>query len=253
MRLQERVEALPPDFFLGGPKDDFESVGRLQLMMLTMHGLYPDSKVLDIGCGCLRGGYWLIHFLDSGCYFGIERHQGVVESGIEKILAPDILASKKPRFEYNNDFDSSGFGEKFDVFLARSVWTHTSKKQIQSMLDAFQRDSTDDAIFLTSYHPAGFGRRQGQSLLSYLRAGFRRPEYMGEEYVQFAFHGLRWVRDECAKRSLTVEQLAEGIYNTQVWLKISKSGRAGSDQSGPLEFESWSRSRAATRLRAAFS
>jgi len=23
-------------------------------------GLKSDSKLLDIGCGCLRGGYWLI-------------------------------------------------------------------------------------------------------------------------------------------------------------------------------------------------
>jgi hypothetical protein len=43
--------------FVGGPVKDFEKLGRLQLMLLLQEGVYPHSKVLDIGCGCLRGGY----------------------------------------------------------------------------------------------------------------------------------------------------------------------------------------------------
>jgi hypothetical protein len=59
------------DFSVFGVQFDcvLEIAGRLQFAMLIREGVYPSSKVLDIGCGCLRGGYWLIHFLGS---FGLE-------------------------------------------------------------------------------------------------------------------------------------------------------------------------------------
>jgi hypothetical protein len=63
MTLHHKAERLAKETFLGGPVRDFERVGRLQLITLLRSGLYPQSKVLDLGCGCLRGGYWLTHFL----------------------------------------------------------------------------------------------------------------------------------------------------------------------------------------------
>jgi len=45
-------------------------------------------------------------------------------------------------------------GLKFDVFLARSVWTHAPKSQIQAMLDGFVQALRPDSFFLTSYYPA---------------------------------------------------------------------------------------------------
>ena len=55
--------------FLGVPVETFEQGGREQLIALLNEGLTPESKVLDIGCGCLRVAYWLLRFLDSCCYF----------------------------------------------------------------------------------------------------------------------------------------------------------------------------------------
>ena len=50
--------------FLGVPLEHFESGGREQLTYLLRAGLNPHSKVCDVGCGVLRAGYWLIHFLE---------------------------------------------------------------------------------------------------------------------------------------------------------------------------------------------
>jgi hypothetical protein len=101
-------------------------------MLLLKEGLYPESKVLDIGCGCLRVGYWLIHFLNPRCYFGMEPNRRMLEAGIEKILEPGLIDLKRPRFDCNADFDFSVFGERFDFFVARSIWTHASKTQIKA-------------------------------------------------------------------------------------------------------------------------
>lgn len=174
-----------------------------------------------------------------------ERHQEVVDGGIRELIEPGLVELKKPHFAYNDSFDSSVFNEKFDFFFARSVWTHVSKTQIEIMLDAFARDAADDGIFLTSYHPAGFHSRFFQSVPSWILSGFRRPEYMGEEYVSAAFHGFEWIQAQCAKRGLVAEELKPGFYNTQQWLMITKQGRSNSRGL-------WERSEASQRLRASF-
>ena len=209
MRLQHKAKQLSKAVFVGSLVRDFEKGGRLQLIMLLAEGLYPDSKVLDIGCGCLRGGYWLIHFLDQGCYCGIEPNKASLEAGIKEILEPEVLDAKRPRFDRNAYFDSSVFGEKFDFFLARSIWTHASKDHIRTMLDSFVRDSTDNAVFLTSYYPARW---------------FIFRDYQGTKWVAptMICHSFNWIQAECQQRGLKAVPLKGGRLNWQIWLKIVK-------------------------------
>lgn len=214
--LIERVTKLQEEnIFLGGPAALFELAGRNQLIILLREGLIPEHKVLDIGCGCLRGGYWLIHFLKSGCYFGIEPNQTMLEAGINTLLDLNLLELKKPRFDNNSNFDCSVFGEKFDFFVARSIWSHASKSQIEKMLDEFVSFSTSEAIFLTSY----------------LRASWLRRDYKGDKWVGKSHkseapglvrHSFRWIKNACEQRNLAVEEIKEKAFNVgnQTWLKI---------------------------------
>ena len=150
--LIERAIRLEKEgIFLGGPAKFFETAGRKQLTTLLSEGLTPASKVLDIGCGCLRGGYWLIHFLDKGCYFGIEPNTEMLDAGLRILLEPELLELKTTRFDPNSNFDFSIFEVKFDYLVARSIWTHASKQQIQTMLDGFVNTASTGAMFITSY------------------------------------------------------------------------------------------------------
>lgn len=214
-RLQQAIEELSRTQFLGVPAKDFASGGREQLCYLLNAGLNPDSKVLDIGCGVLRAGYWLIHFLDAGGYHGIEPHPGRLEIGKHTVLEPEVLASKRPRFDSNANFDTSVFGEKFDFFLAYSIWTHASKTQIQVMLDGFLRDSKKQAVFLTTYLPASW----------------RFPDYQGDKWNGTSHecdvpgcirHSRRWIRDECERRGLIVRELGKDRTHAQSWLEIKR-------------------------------
>ena len=123
--------------FLGVPTETFEDAGRRQFIALLNEGLCPESKVLDIGCGCLRVTYWLARFLDPGCYCGIEPARVRVEHGLHFLLTPDLMMAKQPRFDFNPHFDSSVFATKFDYFLAGSIWTHAGKSQIEATLSPF--------------------------------------------------------------------------------------------------------------------
>ena len=220
MRLQQKAEILGAKKFLGVPSVDFETGGREQLIYLLMAGLHPRSKVVDLGCGVLRGGYWLIHFLDPGCYCGIEPHAERLQIGIKTILEPGMMDVKRPRFDTNARFDTSVFGEKFDFFLAYSVWTHASKPQVQAMLDSFLRDSNEGGVFLASYLPAS-----GE-----------RPDYKGEAWTGTShesdvagciYHSFRWITGECEGRGLRARELGRDTTHGQSWIEIKRRGPDG--------------------------
>jgi len=201
--------------FLGVPLETFEQAGREQMIALLSEGLTPESKVLDIGCGCLRIAYWLIRFLDPGCYFGVEPASQRIDYGLHHLFTPEEISLKQPHFDFNSNFDSSVFGVKFDFFLARSIWTHGSKRHIEVTLDSFVRDSAPRGIFLASYLPP-----QSPD-----------EDYQGDRWVGTSHestvpgvirHKLTWILQQCQIRSLVVRELPGIDCDSQFWLRISR-------------------------------
>ena len=199
--------------FLGVPVETFEQAGRSQFIALLVEGLNSESRVLDIGCGCLRTGYWLIRFLDAGCYHGIEPARRRVEYGLRYLFTPEEVKLKQPRFDFNPYFDTSVFGTLFDFFLAGSIWTHASKRQIETMLDSFVRDSIPASVFLTSILPA-----QSPD-----------DDYQGDVWVGTSHesdtpgvirHSLWWIAEQCQRRGLDVKELPGEAFDSQFWLRI---------------------------------
>lgn len=210
---QAAEEMMAQQGFLGVPVHSFEEAGRSQLIELLQQGLRPESKFLDFGCGCLRTAHWLIRFLDPECYCGIEPARNRVELGLRYLFTPDLLTQKRPRFDHNAMFDSAPFGLKFDYFLARSIWTHGSKGQIEASLDSFVRDSEANAIFLASYLPAESDEE----------------DYKGNVWVGTSHesdvagvirHRLSWIVNQCERRRLSVEELPGYDCDSQLWLRI---------------------------------
>jgi hypothetical protein len=200
--------------FLGVPVETFEDAGRRQFIALLNEGLCPESKVLDIGCGCLRTAYWLTRFLDTGSYHGIEPARCRVDYGLQHLFTPELVTAKQPRFDFNPHFDSSVFATKFDYFLAGSIWTHASKPQIETTLESFLRDTNATGIFLTSYLPALYPK----------------DDYDGDHWVGTSHesdtpgvirHSLSWITEQCQKRGLGVQEIPGEAFDSQYWLRIS--------------------------------
>jgi len=215
--LQEIGESLHGrDIFTGGPPEQFELLGRMQFAMMVREGIYPCSKVIDIGCGCLRGGYWMVHFLNRNCYHGIEPNTSMVAAGLTEVLELEVVREKQPAIDNNAVFDTSVFGVKFDAFLARSIWTHASKPQIETMLDNFLRDGTDSSFFLASYLPARWPWQD-----------YKGTEYRGKSHKcnvgDLVMHSRNWIESACRKRGLFMRELPDGVLLNQKWLKISRA------------------------------
>jgi hypothetical protein len=213
--VQARAEAMIAKYgFLGVPTASFESAGRHQLETLVRQGLTPASKVLEIGCGCLRAGCWLIGFLDPGGYCGIEPARQRVQYGLEYLVADD-LAIKRPRFDFNATFDTSVFQTTFDFFLAGSIWTHASKAHIKTMLDGFVAQTVPGGCFLASYLPAEIDS----------------DDYTGHDWVGTSHesqtrgvirHSLAWIDQQCRARGLQVDESLGDAFDGQFWLRIRR-------------------------------
>ncbi|MGE0681007.1 MAG: hypothetical protein AB7P69_08915 [Candidatus Binatia bacterium] len=201
--------------FLGVPVKTFEKAGREQLVQLLRFGLCPESRVVELGCGCLRIAYWLVRFLDPGCYCGIEPARIRVECGLKYLFSEEEISSKRPQFDNNAQFDTSVFQTRFDYFLARSIWTHASKGQIEASLDSFVRDATESGMFLASYLPA---RREDED--------YRGTTWVGTSHESdipgVIRHSLAWIVEQCGRRGLRVEKIDGIDCDSQYWLCVRR-------------------------------
>jgi len=247
--LQARAERLAETHFLGGPTWTFERVGRHVLEVLLEEGLNPRSSVLDVGCGALRLGYWLMRLLEPGRYFGIEPNEEMLSLGLDELIESDVLARADPHFSANDDFDFSVFGESFDFVVARSIWTHASRAQISAMLESFAATASPGGVFLASYYPAGFWFTVVQRwyrlqravpalplaemtpLLARLPSLGRSREYLEDGWIGrshecdvqgAAQHSLRWIVPEAERHGLRVRLMPYRVIHHQYWLRISR-------------------------------
>jgi SAM-dependent methyltransferase len=247
--LQERAERLGETRFIGGPKYDFELLGRAGFEVLLREGLCPSSRVLDVGCGALRLGYWLMRFLDPGCYLGIEPNQEMLRLGLDELVEPEAVERAEARFDHNDEFDFSVFNESFDFVVARSIWTHASKAHIRAMLDSFAATASPGGVFVTSYYPSGacfkIGRRWPRleplvtklpldsmsPVLANLPSFRRSNEHDDSTWIGRSHqsdqsgvikHSLRWIAGEASQRTLSVELMPYPIFHHQYWLRIAR-------------------------------
>lgn len=127
--------------------DRWLALGRMQFDYLLEHGLRPEHRMLDIGCGNLRGGWRFIDYLDTGHYYGIDISPDILIAA-KKTLTQRGLQDKLPHLTITGDLTLDFLPEgHFDVVHAHSVFSHSPLRVIDECLAHVGRVLTDTGFF----------------------------------------------------------------------------------------------------------
>jgi SAM-dependent methyltransferase len=131
----------------------WDVLGQLQLDFMIREGLKPHHKLLDIGCGSLRGGVHFIRYLNVGNYVGIDSNLALLDAGYEVELASCGLKERMPRENLicTGDFDPPFPDEAFDFALAQSVFTHVTLNTIRKCFERIARKIKVDGAFYATF------------------------------------------------------------------------------------------------------
>jgi SAM-dependent methyltransferase len=137
--------------FVSGAGGQWEEGGLGQLAFLKKHGLSPDHKFIDIGCGALRAGRHLIDFLAPGNYYGVDANLSLLQTGYDHELT-DEQREKLPvtNLRANDRFDVD-LGVTYDMAIAQSVFTHVSLNHMQLCLHRLAKVMKPGGVFYASF------------------------------------------------------------------------------------------------------
>jgi len=131
-------------------------MGQLQFDYATGHGLKPDMRMLEIGCGNLRAGRLFIDYLEPGCYYGIDISPDILISAQATIAAYDLNA-KLPHLTLVKDLRLDFLPDRtFHFVHAHSVFSHSPIEVIDECLTHVGRVMTPGGFFDFT-----FGRTHG--------------------------------------------------------------------------------------------
>lgn len=111
----------------------WEQIGLLQYEYLKESGLRPEESLLDVGCGCLRGGLHFIDFLDTGNYVGVDANLSFLEAGLFELKQAN-LSEREALLVCLDDFQFERLERTFDRALAISLFTHLPAEKIELCL-----------------------------------------------------------------------------------------------------------------------
>lgn len=159
----------------------WEIMGPLQFNFLVKRGLGPHHKMLDIGCGTLRGGRHFIKYLDAGNYTGFDISAKAIEYG-KGLVEKEGLAHKKPQLivseKKNLKFEEFN-GKIFDFILAQSVLTHLPPEAIEACFRHIGNIMNKNSFFYFTYFNAD---RYKHFSIEDFEYPFSHFESLGKEY-----------------------------------------------------------------------
>ena len=134
-----------------GPPGYFDLIGAQQFCVLVQLGLRAHHRLLDVGCGCLRGGRFLIPYLDKYHYVGLEPDRTLLGDGLSNELGWDMDEWKRPVFHNFSDFQLSRITIQFDYILAQSILSHAGWDIAWTIFEEAGKALTDQGIFAATW------------------------------------------------------------------------------------------------------
>jgi len=120
-----------------------------QIDFLRRQGLRTSDRLLDIGCGSLRGGAALIAYLDPAGYCGIDVRESVLAEAREE-LRREKLQGRRAELVLAPDMTVLDLGRRFDVLWAFSVLFHLSDPVLEGCMAMVARHIEEKGVFFAN-------------------------------------------------------------------------------------------------------
>ena len=131
----------------------WDTLGRLQIDFLRSQGLRPDHSLLDIGCGCLRGGLHFIGYLEPGHYWGLDISPVILEAG-RSFLRQAELAHKSPRLSLTEGFTFYEVdGKQFDFVWAFAIFSDMPAGPIRACFANLHKVLSPEGVCFATFRP----------------------------------------------------------------------------------------------------
>lgn len=153
LRLAPQRRPAGPDWHRAGVGGRWEELGALQFAFMRAQGLQPHHRLLDVGCGSLRGGVHFIRYLEPGYYVGIDKQPDLLEAGRSIELVRAGLQDRAPQLHATGEFDLDWLDPetRFDYALAQSVLTHLRPGLIRLCFQSVTARLGPDGVFFASF------------------------------------------------------------------------------------------------------
>jgi len=187
-----------------GPPKKYDLLAANQFVLLIQLGLREYHKLLDIGCGSLRGGRLFIPYLLPRNYYGTEPNQWLIDKGIENNLGSSILDVKKPHFSNNPDFLLTEFNTNFNFILAQSIFSHATQNQIKNCFMMANKVMNKDSIFVATFYQSD-----------------KNSDKDSWYYSGNVAYSLDFLQELASQQNLVLEKMDYKHPNNQTWVKIT--------------------------------
>ena len=194
-----------PDWHRDAVGGMWEEIGKLQFDFLKEQGLQPKHRLLDIGCGSLRGGVHFVRYLDSGNYVGVDKNRALLDAGRTE-LERCKLTRKELTLIAMQDFDFRSLGREFDYALAHSLFTHLSLNSITRCIVSVDKVLAPQGQLYTTFFENPDGRSNLEALSHPSPNEPPLVTYFDEDPYHYDFKTFEWI---CEGTCLTVEYIGE--------------------------------------------
>jgi ubiquinone/menaquinone biosynthesis C-methylase UbiE len=131
----------------------WDEVGKWELELLVSRGLRPEHRLLDVGCGSLRGGLNFMTYLRPGHYFGVDISPELLAAGRHEV-ADAGLSDRLPVLRETDTFEVDFDSIRFDYALAASLFTHLPLNSIELCLARVAEVLTPGGELYATYFPS---------------------------------------------------------------------------------------------------
>jgi SAM-dependent methyltransferase len=146
--MDYRVHAHGPAHAVGHYDGD---MGMWQFHILRdVFDLVPEHRVLDLGCGTLRAGRYLIPYLDTGNYVGMDISEAALSAGRDRLFDP-VVEAKAPALLVNDDLRLEELQQPMDVVWAQSLLTHLAPPAVEELFGGLARTLASDGVALLTF------------------------------------------------------------------------------------------------------